>query len=126
MTPQLTVCCQPAGSKQCNFSHCASLVKLNAHTSSPPYLRPQHKEDRATIVDMLVFDPAKSFHGIRVPEGMHFVCGDRAYRMLPLGWVGRCHLGVVFPGLLPLKEPMDLQPSASARIYRRELLRDGW
>lgn len=58
MIPQLAICCQLADTVDCTFSHYSSLVKFNAYISSPSYLRPQNKEEQATIADMLFFDLA--------------------------------------------------------------------
>lgn len=43
-----------------------------------------------------------------------------------MGWVGLCYLGVFFLGLLPLKEPTDLRASTPARLYKQEILHNGW
>ncbi|XP_072438934.1 endogenous retrovirus group 3 member 1 Env polyprotein-like [Chiloscyllium punctatum] len=44
------------------------------------------------------------------PDGLFWICGNRAYSKLPMGWAGVCFLGLIRPAffLLPRKEGNDL------------------
>ncbi|NWT07026.1 ENR1 protein, partial [Mionectes macconnelli] len=43
-------------------------------------------------------------------DGLFWICGNRAYTLLPGKWIGCCTLGIIQPGffLLPLNKKNDL------------------
>ncbi|NXG23563.1 ENR1 protein, partial [Grallaria varia] len=46
----------------------------------------------------------------KAPDGLFWICGKKAYIMLPNGWKGCCTLGIIQPGffLLPLENGDEL------------------
>ncbi|NXC33106.1 ENR1 protein, partial [Campylorhamphus procurvoides] len=46
----------------------------------------------------------------KVPDGIFWICGKRAYTLLPERWAGCCTLGLIQPGffLLPLEKGDEL------------------
>ncbi|NXH90055.1 ENR1 protein, partial [Edolisoma coerulescens] len=46
----------------------------------------------------------------KAPDGLFWICGERAYSKLPSWWRGRCTLGIVLPGffLLPKSDGDEL------------------
>jgi hypothetical protein len=57
----------------------------------------------------------------RVPKGLHWICGERAYKIPPNDWFGFCVLGTIQPSffLLPLRQGKKLGVS----IYEKRINR---
>ncbi|NWT06601.1 ENR1 protein, partial [Mionectes macconnelli] len=50
-------------------------------------------------------------HIWKAPDGVFWICGKRAYTLLPGKWTGCCTLGLMEPGgfLLPLEKRNELE-----------------
>ena len=72
----------------------------------------------------LSFDPIDDYNhlaaltthcSIPLPKGVYWICGMKAYEVLPVGWSGRCGLGHVIPAMRVLTTPPEV------RIVKRDL-----
>ncbi|KAJ7324582.1 hypothetical protein JRQ81_017602 [Phrynocephalus forsythii] len=70
-----------------------------------------------------MLDEFQKWHnGVSLRDGHYFICGNKAYSTLPPRWEGTCYVGVIVPGIKPVKHPADL----SHRHKRSTVLQSNW
>ena len=84
--------------KNCKYNNKVKLFQSNDTNKNPYFGIPD-------ISDFWENRNQQKFDCWRVPDGLFWICGKRAYAKLPSHWKGSCTPGIIHPGFFPLPEP---------------------